>query len=206
MNCFFEQLLGCCLCFVHCWLSVVHPSIHFIGCVLFSLLFSFLSFFEKEERSKEKEEFRTNSQRSFSQYRQCQEPTKNPSITLHHSEPVSSVPTETRTQQTNKHNKQKHTKTTSNMTSDETKTATETTTPSVVMVTGGSGLVGSAIKDFVTANPKEGETWVFLSSKDGDLRDRKATELIFEKFKPTHVIHLAAKVGGLFANLAQKVS
>ncbi len=92
------------------------------------------------------------------------------------------------------------------MTSDETKTATETTTPSVVMVTRGSGLVGTAIKDFVTANPKEGATWVFSSSKDGDLRDRKATELIFEKFKPTHVIHLAAKVGGLFANLAQKVS
>ena len=76
---------------------------------------------------------------------------------------------------------------------------------SVVMVTGGSGLVGSAIKDFVTENPRENEEWVFLSSKDGDLRDRKSTEAIFEKFQPTHVIHLAAKVGGLFANMAQKV-
>jgi len=76
---------------------------------------------------------------------------------------------------------------------------------SVTMVTGGSGLVGSAIRDFVEANPKENEEWVFLSSKDGDLRDRKATEAIFEKYKPTHVIHLAAKVGGLFANMAQKV-
>ena len=75
----------------------------------------------------------------------------------------------------------------------------------VVMVTGGSGLVGSAIRDFVEAHPVEGETWIFLGSKDGDLRDRKATEAIFEKFKPTHVIHLAAKVGGLFANMAQKV-
>lgn len=83
---------------------------------------------------------------------------------------------------------------------------TEATEKSVVMVTGGSGLVGSAIRDYVTANPKENEEWVFLSSKDGDLRDRKATEAIFEKFKPTHVIHLAAKVGGLFANMAQKVS
>jgi len=73
------------------------------------------------------------------------------------------------------------------------------------MVTGGSGLVGSAIRDFVEANPIENEEWVFLSSKDGDLRDRKATEAIFEKYKPTHVIHLAAKVGGLFANMAQKV-
>lgn len=76
---------------------------------------------------------------------------------------------------------------------------------SVIMVTGGSGLVGSACRDYVEANPKENEEWVFLSSKDGDLRDRKATEAIFEKYQPTHVIHLAAKVGGLFANMAQKV-
>jgi GDP-L-fucose synthase len=79
------------------------------------------------------------------------------------------------------------------------------TDKSIVMVTGGSGLVGSAIKDFVTANPKDHEEWIFLSSKEGDLRDRKATEAVFDKYKPTHVIHLAAKVGGLFANMAQKV-
>jgi len=76
---------------------------------------------------------------------------------------------------------------------------------SVVMVTGGSGLVGMAIKNFVESNSRDDEEWVYLSSKDGDLRDRKATEAIFEKFKPTHVIHLAAKVGGLFANMAHKV-
>lgn len=76
----------------------------------------------------------------------------------------------------------------------------------VVMVTGGSGLVGAAIKDYIDlTGAKEGEKWIFLSSKDGDIRDRKATEAIFEKYKPTHVIHLAAKVGGLFANMAQKV-
>jgi len=40
----------------------------------------------------------------------------------------------------------------------------------VVLVTGGSGLVGQAIKAVVEAEPKEDETWVFLSSKDGDLR------------------------------------
>jgi GDP-L-fucose synthase len=74
-----------------------------------------------------------------------------------------------------------------------------------ICVTGGSGLVGQAIRMFVEENKKSNETWVFLSSKDGDIRDRKATEAIFEKFKPTHVIHLAAKVGGLFANMAQKV-
>jgi len=76
---------------------------------------------------------------------------------------------------------------------------------SVIMVTGGSGLVGMAIKNYVESNKRDSEEWVFLNSKDGDFRDRKATEAIFEKFKPTHVIHLAAKVGGLFANMEQKV-
>jgi len=76
---------------------------------------------------------------------------------------------------------------------------------SIILVTGGSGLVGQGIKDYTTANPDPNEEWVFLSSKDGDLRVRTETEAIFEKFRPTHVIHLAAKVGGLFANMAQKV-
>ncbi|GMH48424.1 hypothetical protein TrLO_g4537 [Triparma laevis f. longispina] len=77
----------------------------------------------------------------------------------------------------------------------------------VVLVTGGTGLVGSAIKDFVEnkGGAADGESWVFLGSKDGDLKDRPAVDAIFEKYKPTHVIHLAAKVGGLFANMAQKV-
>ena len=41
------------------------------------------------------------------------------------------------------------------------------------------------------------ERWVFLTSKEGDLREKEATRLIFEKYKPTYVIHLAARVGGL---------
>ncbi|KAL7534671.1 hypothetical protein ACHAWF_004915 [Thalassiosira exigua] len=76
---------------------------------------------------------------------------------------------------------------------------------STIVVTGGSGLVGQAIKSYTDANAREGEHWIFLSSKDGDLRDRKETDAIFDKFQPTHVIHLAAKVGGLFANMKQKV-
>lgn len=84
----------------------------------------------------------------------------------------------------------------------------EESKPMTVLVTGGSGLVGQGIKTFIDQDPKvkeNGENWIFLSSKEGDLRDRKETEAIFEKYKPTHVIHLAAKVGGLFANMAQKV-
>ena len=80
-------------------------------------------------------------------------------------------------------------------------------TKTVIMVTGGSGLVGSAIRNVVESSttPVPDETWVYLSSKDGDLRVRADVEKIFDKFQPTHVIHLAAKVGGLFANLNQKV-
>lgn len=74
----------------------------------------------------------------------------------------------------------------------------------VIMVTGASGLVGRAIQSVVTSPehvPTGNERWVFLSSKDGDLRDSAATRLIFEKHQPTHVIHLAAFVGGLFKNM-----
>merc|ERR1740130_227483 len=75
----------------------------------------------------------------------------------------------------------------------------------VVMVTGGKGLVGSGIQAVLARDPPANERWIFLSSKDGDLRDREATRLLYEKHRPTHVIHLAALVGGLFANLNRKV-
>lgn len=74
---------------------------------------------------------------------------------------------------------------------------------SVILVTGGSGLVGKAIEAILT--PNADESWVFLTSKDGDLRDKAQTNAIFEKYKPTHVIHLAALVGGLFRNMKYKV-
>ena len=44
----------------------------------------------------------------------------------------------------------------------------------VVMVTGGTGLVGSAIKDVIDAEGNVEEKWVYLSSKDGDLTDPAA--------------------------------
>lgn len=74
-----------------------------------------------------------------------------------------------------------------------------------IMVTGGTGLYGSAIKEVIKdkAETKD-ENWVFLSSKDGNLIDRQAVEKIFAKHKPTYVIHLAAKVGGLFHNMRKK--
>ena len=49
----------------------------------------------------------------------------------------------------------------------------------VVMVTGGSGLVGQAIRMYVEDNRRPNEEWIFLSSKDGDLRVRSETDAIF---------------------------
>jgi len=81
----------------------------------------------------------------------------------------------------------------------------------VILVTGGSGLVGKGI-EWVIENDKSekfgkkaGEKWIFLNSKDGDLKSKEATKAIFEKYKPTHIIHLAALVGGLYKNMKFKL-
>ena len=62
-----------------------------------------------------------------------------------------------------------------------------------VVITGGSGLVGSAIN-----------VGLKLSSKDGDLQDWKTTLSLFEKLKPEKVIHCAGRVGGLGGNMNHK--
>lgn len=73
-----------------------------------------------------------------------------------------------------------------------------------VLVTGGTGLVGCALKKVIN-DEKEADEWIFVNSQDADLLNKEAVERLFEKHKPTHVIHLAAKVGGLFANMKFKV-
>lgn len=75
----------------------------------------------------------------------------------------------------------------------------------IILVTGGTGLVGRAIQSVVTSDIAENEKWIFTSSKDADLCDRESTVKLFEKYKPTHVIHLAAMVGGLFHNMAHNL-
>lgn len=71
----------------------------------------------------------------------------------------------------------------------------------IILVTGGSGLVGKAIQTVVNNESNEQEEWIFLSSKDGDLSKFDETIKLFKKYSPTHVIHLAAMVGGLFHNM-----
>lgn len=72
----------------------------------------------------------------------------------------------------------------------------------IILVTGGSGMVGKALEDHIKSSSSE-FTWVFLSSKDCDLTDRHSVLNLFEKHKPKYVIHLAAKVGGLYYNIKE---
>lgn len=59
-----------------------------------------------------------------------------------------------------------------------------------VLVTGGSGLVGSEFNNFIKVN-----------SKDCDLTDNKEIKNLLSSVNPTHIIHTAGYVGGLGANM-----
>ena len=75
----------------------------------------------------------------------------------------------------------------------------------VVLVTGGTGLVGSALNNII--NKTENKlNFIFLSRKSGNLEREKDVEHIFETYNPKYVIHLAAYVGGLFRNMNEKVA
>jgi len=68
--------------------------------------------------------------------------------------------------------------------------STENTINKNILITGGNGLVGSTITGQLRP-----------TSKELDLRNAGQTYRYFEKKAPTHVIHCAAKVGGLLANI-----
>jgi GDP-L-fucose synthase len=74
-----------------------------------------------------------------------------------------------------------------------------------ILVTGGSGLVGKALQIVVQDEKRQDEDWIFVGSKDANLCDLDATRQLFDKHKPTHVIHLAAMVGGLFHNMSHNL-
>lgn len=72
-----------------------------------------------------------------------------------------------------------------------------------VLVTGGSGLVGQAIRFIVENNSGNYSNlhFVFASTKDADLSQLDQARKLFNQVRPNYVIHLAAMVGGLFRNL-----
>ncbi|XP_070543615.1 GDP-L-fucose synthase-like [Ptychodera flava] len=73
--------------------------------------------------------------------------------------------------------------------------------PEVVLVTGGTGLIGKAIEKVAIEEARPNERWVFVSSKDANLVSESETVALFQKYRPTYVIHLAAASGGLFRHL-----
>ena len=67
-----------------------------------------------------------------------------------------------------------------------------------ILVTGGSGLVGTSLKKFLP-------NAVYVSSKDYNLYESTEVSAMYQDIQPTHVIHLAGKVGGVVDNMAHPV-
>lgn len=63
-----------------------------------------------------------------------------------------------------------------------------------IVVTGGSGLVGKSLKEFLP-------NAIYLSSKDYDLTSENDVVRMYSDLKPDCVIHLAARVGGIMDNI-----
>jgi GDP-L-fucose synthase len=94
-----------------------------------------------------------------------------------------------------------------------------------ILVTGAHGLVGKhlqellhegkywdlAWKDLPFSSPLRPKLielrksqWLFPSRKDVDWTNQEQVNTYIQKEKPTHVIHLAARVGGIFRNLQER--
>ena len=74
---------------------------------------------------------------------------------------------------------------------------------SKILLTGGTGLVGSAIKKLQDNYP---DYFICVTnSRECDLTNLLVTDNYFKIVKPDFVIHLAACVGGLFKNMNYKV-
>jgi GDP-L-fucose synthase len=63
-----------------------------------------------------------------------------------------------------------------------------------ILVTGGSGLVGKALREIMPHA-------TYVSSGDYDLTNENEVIAMYESIRPYGVIHLAARVGGIFDNI-----
>lgn len=69
-----------------------------------------------------------------------------------------------------------------------------------ILVTGGTGLIGTNLTDRLRGLGHE----VLAIGSGHDLRDWSTTEKVFAGFRPSVVYHLAARVGGILANSTYK--
>src|SRR5687768_2479698 len=67
-----------------------------------------------------------------------------------------------------------------------------------VLVTGGAGFLGSHVVELLRA--RGAREVVVVRSRDCDLVDRSAVARLIREQKPSSIVHLAARVGGIGAN------
>lgn len=63
-----------------------------------------------------------------------------------------------------------------------------------ILVTGSDGLLGQSLK-------KVAPEYIYVSRRDADLRISTEVDLLFDKYKPHVVVHLASRVGGVYDNM-----
>jgi len=68
-----------------------------------------------------------------------------------------------------------------------------------ILITGGDGLVGTALKKFINVYDKY--EFIFVNRNIADLTDENQVKLLFDTYRPEYVIHAAARVGGIGRNL-----
>jgi len=66
------------------------------------------------------------------------------------------------------------------------------------LVTGGSGLVGLTLKHHLPDA-------IYVTSGEFDLRDESNVRRMFERYRPTRVVHLAGRVAGIYDHLRHPV-
>ena len=67
------------------------------------------------------------------------------------------------------------------------------------LITGGTGMLGSSLIKFAN---KRGREILTPNQNELDLRDESSTRLYLAEFKPKIIIHAAARVGGISANIS----
>lgn len=72
-----------------------------------------------------------------------------------------------------------------------------------IVVTGSSAVAGTAVR---AMHREHDADFVFLTSKDCDLRDARATRELFQRIGPDGIIHLAAVSGGIGLSLKHQAS
>lgn len=71
-----------------------------------------------------------------------------------------------------------------------------------ILVTGGRGMLASNIRKSSENIASNNNEYIFINRSHADLRDFEATKAILKDIQPDALIHTAARVGGIAANMA----